>query len=125
PIFRYSVFLCPAEDGIRDRNVTGVQPCALPILRSRSPDADSPARPRPRAGGGPGARAIDGRSARPRNWGTRPSTPDTGAPRAVSWAPGPQPLRGPAGGGRIRAPQYRPVSFIQRITKVAIWSRLM
>src|SRR5699024_1301487 len=94
-------------------------------VRSRSPDADSPARPRPRAGGGPGARAIDGRSARPRNWGTRPSTPGTGAPRAVSWAPGPQPLRGPAGGGRIRAPQYRPVSFIQRITKVAIWSRLM
>src|SRR5207249_9045991 len=24
-----------AEDGIRDRNVTGVQTCALPILRSR------------------------------------------------------------------------------------------
>src|SRR5699024_11861844 len=25
------MFLCQAEDGIRDRNVTGVQTCALPI----------------------------------------------------------------------------------------------
>src|SRR5699024_11707081 len=25
-------FFCQAEDGIRDRNVTGVQTCALPIL---------------------------------------------------------------------------------------------
>src|SRR5699024_11624380 len=27
------VCLCHAEDGIRDRNVTGVQTCALPIFR--------------------------------------------------------------------------------------------
>src|SRR5207249_8990109 len=27
-----------AEDGIRDRNVTGVQTCALPISSGRSPD---------------------------------------------------------------------------------------
>src|SRR5699024_11849477 len=27
-------FFFQAEDGIRDRNVTGVQTCALPILRS-------------------------------------------------------------------------------------------
>src|SRR5699024_11973510 len=27
-----SSFFCQAEDGIRDRNVTGVQTCALPIL---------------------------------------------------------------------------------------------
>src|SRR5699024_11743868 len=26
-----SLFFCQAEDGIRDRNVTGVQTCALPI----------------------------------------------------------------------------------------------
>src|SRR5699024_11821666 len=26
------IFFFPAEDGIRDRNVTGVQTCALPIL---------------------------------------------------------------------------------------------
>src|SRR5437867_10792736 len=29
------VFFFQAEDGIRDRTVTGVQTCALPILRSR------------------------------------------------------------------------------------------
>src|SRR5699024_11714060 len=27
------IFFCQAEDGIRDRNVTGVQTCALPISR--------------------------------------------------------------------------------------------
>src|SRR5699024_11884038 len=30
----YSVFFFQAEDGIRHRNVTGVQTCALPILMS-------------------------------------------------------------------------------------------
>src|SRR5699024_11227510 len=30
-IMFYSVFFFQAEDGIRDRNVTGVQTCALPI----------------------------------------------------------------------------------------------
>src|SRR5207249_8533461 len=30
------VFFFQAEDGIRDRNVTGVQTCALPISRSRA-----------------------------------------------------------------------------------------
>src|SRR5699024_12077175 len=30
--FRAYVFFFQAEDGIRDRNVTGVQTCALPIL---------------------------------------------------------------------------------------------
>src|SRR5699024_11457284 len=29
-----SSFFLQAEDGIRDRNVTGVQTCALPILKS-------------------------------------------------------------------------------------------
>src|SRR5699024_12204901 len=28
------IFFCQAEDGIRDRNVTGVQTCALPIFRN-------------------------------------------------------------------------------------------
>src|SRR5699024_12092675 len=32
----YVVFFLQAEDGIRDRNVTGVQTCALPILRKWS-----------------------------------------------------------------------------------------
>src|SRR5699024_11735773 len=31
------VFFFQAEDGIRDRNVTGVQTCALPILRGFMP----------------------------------------------------------------------------------------
>src|SRR5207249_6443604 len=35
--YRYSFFFFQAEDGIRDRNVTGVQTCALPISSARSP----------------------------------------------------------------------------------------
>src|SRR5699024_11948758 len=31
-----------AEDGIRDRNVTGVQTCALPILKAYRDDYDTP-----------------------------------------------------------------------------------
>src|SRR5699024_11599703 len=31
-------FFCQAEDGIRDRNVTGVQTCALPILHMTRSD---------------------------------------------------------------------------------------
>src|SRR5437868_8861946 len=34
-------FFFQAEDGIRDRNVTGVQTCALPILRSFASGAAS------------------------------------------------------------------------------------
>src|SRR5699024_12104838 len=30
------LYFCKAEDVIRDRNVTGVQTCALPILRKRT-----------------------------------------------------------------------------------------
>src|SRR5699024_11303550 len=64
-------FFFQAEDGIRDRNVTGVQTCALPILPSvlstsgeptgfrladveeepgRAPPADAPEPPWPRVG---------------------------------------------------------------------------
>src|SRR5690606_40930801 len=32
-------FFFQAEDGIRDFHVTGVQTCALPIYRARTPDA--------------------------------------------------------------------------------------
>src|SRR5699024_1136491 len=35
----FSAFFFQAEDGIRDRNVTGVQTCALPIWPSTSPPA--------------------------------------------------------------------------------------
>src|SRR5699024_12206110 len=31
PVLAHLIFFCQAEDGIRDRNVTGVQTCALPI----------------------------------------------------------------------------------------------
>src|SRR5579885_2237658 len=34
-LFMVFFFFFQAEDGIRDRNVTGVQTCALPICRSR------------------------------------------------------------------------------------------
>src|SRR5687767_15466594 len=34
------VFFFQAEDGIRDKLVTGVQTCALPILRVRAADAE-------------------------------------------------------------------------------------
>src|SRR5699024_12073006 len=34
-----SVFFFQAEDGIRDRNVTGVQTCALPIFAPEVPEA--------------------------------------------------------------------------------------
>src|SRR5699024_11585416 len=34
PSVVYFLFFFQAEDGIRDRNVTGVQTCALPILYS-------------------------------------------------------------------------------------------
>src|SRR5699024_11896258 len=37
-------FFVQAEDGIRDRNVTGVQTCALPISRSSSSLLPFPAR---------------------------------------------------------------------------------
>src|SRR5699024_12123304 len=33
-------FFCQAEDGIRDRNVTGVQTCALPICHLSSWESD-------------------------------------------------------------------------------------
>src|SRR5699024_11332514 len=33
----FVLFFFQAEDGIRDRNVTGVQTCALPISRSARP----------------------------------------------------------------------------------------
>src|SRR5207249_8568326 len=49
-------FFFQAEDGIRDRNVTGVQTCALPILGGRSQELD----PR-RNGGLPVTQLLAGR----------------------------------------------------------------
>src|SRR5699024_9196579 len=42
------------EDGIRDRNVTGVQTCALPIFRDERPQFVD----EPRPGGGAGALEV-------------------------------------------------------------------
>src|SRR5207249_9614174 len=47
-IFVFFFFFFQAEDGIRDRNVTGVQTCALPIFPSppwRSPPCPRACRP--------------------------------------------------------------------------------
>src|SRR5699024_11824504 len=38
---RYIFFFFQAEDGIRDRNVTGVQTCALPISRPAAAASES------------------------------------------------------------------------------------
>src|SRR5207249_5575706 len=43
-------FFFQAEDGIRDRNVTGVQTCALPILRAGRDQRDPPVAALPQAG---------------------------------------------------------------------------
>src|SRR5437667_596524 len=50
-------FFFQAEDGIRDRDVTGVQTCALPILRAPSPPGDV-LEVREPAPGGDGARTL-------------------------------------------------------------------
>src|SRR5699024_11936629 len=39
------VFFFQAEDGIRDRNVTGVQTCALPICPAKWPSTAPPRKP--------------------------------------------------------------------------------
>src|SRR5207249_7646538 len=61
-------FFFQAEDGIRDRNVTGVQTCALPILR-RDRVLVGPGAVDPGSGGRPGRRHADrvGRFARQTN----------------------------------------------------------
>src|SRR5437868_11520253 len=38
----HRLFFFQAEDGIRDRNVTGVQTCALPILAARAREIATP-----------------------------------------------------------------------------------
>src|SRR5207249_6688381 len=53
-------FFFQAEDGIRDRNVTGVQTCALPISKASSPALRARSQPgrdlRPAMDGGPPTR---------------------------------------------------------------------
>src|SRR5699024_11834185 len=59
-------FFFQAEDGIRARNVTGVQTCALPISREVFARAGAPARFRV------GSIVKDGRRGRPRPRGKEP-----------------------------------------------------
>src|SRR5207249_6387473 len=40
-----AIFFFQAEDGIRDRNVTGVQTCALPICIARQTGEEAPESP--------------------------------------------------------------------------------
>src|SRR5699024_11396359 len=81
-----------AEDGIRDRNVTGVQTCALPISRAApAPGVSSVVRAEPRRGscthGAPGELAAPVAHGR----GARPGV--LGSPALVQRGPGPARLR--------------------------------
>src|SRR5699024_9401725 len=72
------VFSFQAEDGIRDRNVTGVQTCALPIYRTRLRRREAMARP-----GHPLGRA---RLDLPR-WSSPPRDHPVAQPRALETCP--------------------------------------
>ena len=48
PLEFQALFFFPAEDGIRDNHVTGVQTCALPILATAAPHLTTTAK-RPHA----------------------------------------------------------------------------
>src|SRR6266540_1384009 len=61
----YLFFFFQAEDGIRDRDVTGVQTCALPIFRGRDTSRTRPSRARDsRSPRTPAARSRRGRWSR-------------------------------------------------------------
>src|SRR2546425_5084656 len=83
-------FFFQAEDGIRDKLVTGVQTCALPIC-------EGAVRTRGAHGGGGAERAA---RARPRaHPGVRPD------PRGRAGAGARSPIRGAAGGDAARSPR--------------------
>src|SRR6266516_5243085 len=82
-------FFFPAEDGIRDRTVTGVQTCALPISPAWLPcttrSCGKAPRPRPERRLGRPARPVSAGQARPARHVERTSAPARGLP--TSWAP--------------------------------------
>src|SRR6266540_5499947 len=86
----FCFFFFQAEDGIRDRDVTGVQTCALPIL-ARRPRSHPPPR-----GGPPPSEGQDPRPARRAAAGACPAAP---AARLQSLAG----LTAPAGGRGCRS----------------------
>src|SRR5699024_11599420 len=83
-------FFFQAEDGIRDRNVTGVQTCALPIYRRRA-----------RLGSRPGARGQHRRAplhrAAPGGMTSQPAAAPDGAISPAGPAPTASPPREHAG----------------------------
>src|SRR5699024_11496683 len=89
-------FFFQAEDGIRDRNVTGVQTCALPIFPDQPPQTLTERSGGVRRGGPPaGAR-------------TRPAPPWWGCPAARSAPPPPPaPTSGPSPAPAPRSEERR------------------
>src|SRR5207249_5726958 len=71
-----------AEDGIRDRNVTGVQTCALPISRTSSPSAATYSRSMMGAVSRDGSLSSQGAS-RPTRWG-RPAAASRPLRRSIA-----------------------------------------
>src|SRR5207249_8861437 len=82
-----------AEDGIRDRNVTGVQTCALPILdRNRISPKPTPAAQAAAAGimttaDSPKIPAAVAVAPKTRNAPRRPTVPNVAVVRAATRAP--------------------------------------
>src|SRR5207249_5089354 len=80
---RCRCFFFQAEDGIRDRNVTGVQTCALPILGAvsrrggRVPAGGGGAAPATRRAGG--SAGVSGEGGRGKGRGRRRAGPASGA----------------------------------------------
>src|SRR5450830_1944934 len=79
-LFFYSFFFFQAEDGIRYRNVTGVQTCALPISRAGCAPAGAPDGP---AGAPPSRRSAPAASRAPSPRAPPPLRPPRSEERRV------------------------------------------
>src|SRR5207249_9678559 len=94
-----------AEDGIRDRNVTGVQTCALPISRPTPPP------PPPRSPSSPEAEAAA-------RWGSRGPSPCGGtgrSPTRPGRGRGRPPREAPPAGPSIAEPDAHVASRLQDV----------
>src|SRR5437868_12063458 len=78
------VFFFQAEDGIRDRNVTGVQTCALPICAPKKPPCAKPCSAGARTS--PSISSCSPTGARPAKTSTSPTRWQR-RPRAASSSP--------------------------------------
>src|SRR5437868_15005256 len=98
----YFVFFFQAEDGIRDRNVTGVQTCALPISPPDRPLGSREPMPRRRTGA---KRNTAGRFAGPQaDPGERRTLPGKGPTERKRGVEG---KRGEIGGGGVHKKKNR------------------